>query len=247
MRKILKSRAFISLLSLLFILTVLFPPILPAINPQPEPPGIQVYIDGKALTLDTLPILENGRTLVPMRAIFEALGAAVEWNQSSQSVTSTKGNITLSLQIGNTIAQKNGINVPLDVPAKLYNNRTVVPLRFVGEALGANVAWNGETRVVTISSSLQNTTQTPPETTTPTTPDNAIQTPPAEPDAETPGTLVLPHLQTFQLRNFITLSDGRRGIKLTNGKIYPLIKPEEFDLLKKMTPKVPTVMPASLN
>jgi len=123
-----------------------------AINPQPEPPGIQVFIDGNPLQLDVAPVLEQDRTLVPLRAIFEALGAEVEWDQAQQRVAATKGSLALSLQIGSRKALKNGIQVDLDVPARLLNNRTMVPLRFVGEALGAEVAWDGEKRRIDITS-----------------------------------------------------------------------------------------------
>lgn len=124
-----------------------------AINPQPEPPGkIQVFIDGSPLTMDVAPSLEQGRTLVPLRAIFEALDATVEWNESDQNVTAQKGNMSVRLQIGNNSALKNGMQVMLDVPPRIVNDRTLVPLRFVSESLGAQVDWDGINQKVSITS-----------------------------------------------------------------------------------------------
>jgi len=112
-----------------------------------------VYIDGKKLSFDVAPIIENGRTLVPLRAIFEAMGASVEWNNATRTVTARKGNTNVVLPIGSTQPRVNGQDWPLDVPAKIVQDRTLAPLRFVGEAFGGKVAWNGTTRTVTIASS----------------------------------------------------------------------------------------------
>ena len=92
----------------------------------------------------------NGRTLVPLRAIFEALGASVEWDQSTKTVTSTLDDITVSLSIGSDKLIKNGEEVALDVPAQIMNNRTVVPVRAVSEAFGVTVLWDKETRTVVL-------------------------------------------------------------------------------------------------
>lgn len=123
-----------------------------AIKPQPEPPGIKVFVNGSQLTLDTPPLVVQGRTLLPLRTVFEALGAEVEWDASRQSIAASKGDISLLLYIGNTTALKNGENVILDVPPRIVNDRTLVPLRFVGEALGANVNWDDVARRVNIVS-----------------------------------------------------------------------------------------------
>ncbi|MFZ3048391.1 MAG: stalk domain-containing protein, partial [Desulfatirhabdiaceae bacterium] len=123
-----------------------------AINPQPEPPAeIQVIIDGRTLPLDTSPLIVEDRTLVPVRAIFEALGSTVEWIPDTQSVNAAKGNVTINLQIDNKTAYISGAPKKLDVPAMLYNDRTLVPLRFVGEALGAKVEWNEQNLQVIIT------------------------------------------------------------------------------------------------
>lgn len=110
-----------------------------------------VFLDGKQLSFDVPPTLDNGRTLVPLRGIFEALGAEVQWDGATQTVTATKGNTTIKLTVGGQ-AYKNGQPITLDVPAKIINGRTLVPLRFVSEALGASVKWDGSTQTITIAS-----------------------------------------------------------------------------------------------
>lgn len=98
-----------------------------------------VYVDHQRLYLDVAPVIEKGRTLIPMRKIFERLGVKVDWNQETQTITATKGDIKIELVIGKAQAVVNGKTIVLDVPAKVIDGRTVVPMRFVGETLGAKV------------------------------------------------------------------------------------------------------------
>ncbi len=111
---------------------------------------ITVLLDGNAIEFDVAPIIENDRTLVPLRAIFEALGAQVEWDGENETVTSAKGNNICVLQIGGKMFV-NGVEKELDVPAKIVEDRTLVPLRAVSEAYECKVDWNGDTRTVTIT------------------------------------------------------------------------------------------------
>jgi Copper amine oxidase N-terminal domain. len=113
----------------------------------------KVVLDGKEISFDVPPVIENGRTLVPMRAIFEALGAELYWNNDTQTASAFKGKIAVAVQVGNYYANKNNSPVKLDVPPKIINNRTLIPLRFVSEALGCDVKWDEETMTVTITSS----------------------------------------------------------------------------------------------
>lgn len=113
-----------------------------------------VVLNGQPLTFDVPPTIENGRTLVPLRAIFEPLGAQVQWNGETQIVTATKTGTEIKLIIGGQ-AFMNGQPVNLDVPAKVVEGRTMVPLRFVGEALGCEVGWDGNTQTITIASTVQ--------------------------------------------------------------------------------------------
>jgi hypothetical protein len=111
----------------------------------------KVNINGNQLIFEVDPIVENGRTLVPLRAIFEALGANVSWDGTTQLITATKDETIIKLQIGSQTAYKNNQPVPLDVPPKIVEDRTLVPLRFVSESLGANVKWYGDTQTITIT------------------------------------------------------------------------------------------------
>ncbi|WP_284680425.1 stalk domain-containing protein [Aceticella autotrophica] len=103
--------------------------------------NITVIINGQNVIFDQKPILKNDITLVPMRAFFEALGAKVDWDQSTQTVTGTRDNKTLQLTIGSKIAKVNGKEKELAVEAQLINGHTYIPLRFVGESFGDEVIW----------------------------------------------------------------------------------------------------------
>jgi len=116
---------------------------------------IRVLMDNELLDFeDTDPIMENSRTLVPMRAIFEALGAEVEWDDANKTAIATKNDITISLKIDENIAYINNEPVELDVPAKIKNSRTLVPVRFIAESLNADVAWDDALRSVIINTNL---------------------------------------------------------------------------------------------
>ena len=98
-----------------------------------------IYVNGNALVSENPAVIENDRTLLPLRVIFEALGQQVDWHADDRSITS--GNIWL--QIDNPVATVNGENVNLDVPAKIINDLTYVPLRFIAESLDKDVIWDG--------------------------------------------------------------------------------------------------------
>lgn len=112
---------------------------------------ITVLLNGNVIEFDVAPIIENDRTLVPLRAIFEALGAQVEWDGTTETVISAKGDDTCIFQIGNDKMFVNGEAKTLDVAAKIVDDRTLIPLRAVSEAYNCTVDWNGETRTVTIT------------------------------------------------------------------------------------------------
>ncbi len=113
---------------------------------------INVTINREKIEFDQNPIIISGRTLVPLRKIFESLNAFVEWDDASQSVYAKKGATEISLTIDSNIAKVNGKEILLDVPAKIVNDRTLVPARFVAETLNCNVGWNGDTNTVIINS-----------------------------------------------------------------------------------------------
>ena len=121
---------------------------------------ITVKLDGKNIDFDVAPIIESDRTLVPLRAIFEALGAQVDWDDATKTIISAKGDVNCVLQIGNenmfvsttTDAKTETVVKTLDVPAKIVGDRTLIPLRAVSEAYSCSVGWDGDTRTVTITS-----------------------------------------------------------------------------------------------
>lgn len=113
---------------------------------------IRVLLDGKTLTFDQPPIIQNNRVMVPMRVIFEELGATVHWDSRTNGITATKTGTTVSLVINNSNARINGQVNQLDSPAIIRNGRTLVPIRFVSEALGASVQWDSTNRIVIINS-----------------------------------------------------------------------------------------------
>lgn len=112
---------------------------------------LTVFYNGEKIAFDQVPIIEEGRTLVPLRAIFEKIGAEVSWDGDTQTVTATKDDITVSLTINNTTATKNGETVTLDVPAKIVGGRTLVPVRFISDCFGVEVAWDGVMQRVSLT------------------------------------------------------------------------------------------------
>ncbi|OXM86116.1 stalk domain-containing protein [Paenibacillus rigui] len=112
---------------------------------------VSVRMDGKLQAYEQPPVIRQGSTLAPLRAIFEAMGATVTWDAAAQTATGRKGDTTITLKIGDRQAFKNGKPVELEVPAQLVNGFTVAPARFVGEAFGGDVQWDGKLRTVNIT------------------------------------------------------------------------------------------------
>lgn len=111
-----------------------------------------ITYNGNKVNSDVPPYVKNDRTLAPMRAILEALGMTVSWDQATQTATAVKADIKISVTINSNIALVNGEQKILDVPAEVTNNRTFVPVRFFAEALNMNVDWDGYTKTVIIES-----------------------------------------------------------------------------------------------
>lgn len=123
----------------------------PTDTPTESKDDIKILLDKLILDFsDQNPILEDGRVLVPMRAIFEALGATVEWDEETRTITARKGDTIITLQIGKNEIVKNGETVELDTKAQIMNDRTLVPLRAVSKSFDNKVEWNGEEQTVTI-------------------------------------------------------------------------------------------------
>ncbi|MCM3733441.1 copper amine oxidase N-terminal domain-containing protein [Fictibacillus nanhaiensis] len=113
---------------------------------------IKVQVHGSLLTFDVQPYMENNRVLVPLRGVFEKLGGEVIWDNKAQAVTVKHSGGTVYLKLNSKNVQINGVQKTIDVPAKLKNGRTFVPLRFVGEAMGAAVDWSANYQTVYIFS-----------------------------------------------------------------------------------------------
>lgn len=112
---------------------------------------IRVTVNGDPVQFESIgPQQVEGRVLVPVRGVLEKLGANVSWLPSEQRVIAGNGNMDIQLRIGERQAVVNGNPVRLDVPAQTIAGSTMVPLRFLGEALGADVRWNEETSTVRI-------------------------------------------------------------------------------------------------
>ena len=113
--------------------------------------GLDVKINGSEIVFtDQQPIIKNNRVLVPMRKIFEELGAEVSWDEASQTVKASKDGTVISLQIGKNEITKNGVISVLDTEAQILNDRTLVPIRAISESFGNEVTWNAETKTVEI-------------------------------------------------------------------------------------------------
>ncbi len=94
----------------------------------------------------------EGRTMVPLRAIFEALGADVVWDKNTRTVLSARNGTLVELGIGSNILVKNGQDIEIDVPAQIMNGRTMVPARAIAESFGVAVEWDKGTRTVLLTS-----------------------------------------------------------------------------------------------
>ncbi len=115
--------------------------------------NVKISVNGSFIdfTGDQPPIIQNGRTLVPFRAVFEKIGAVVDWNEYTKVCTASYNGKTVGIAIDNTAVTVNGkIIAQSDVPAQIINNRTMVPVRVLSENLGLNVAWDNKTKTVSV-------------------------------------------------------------------------------------------------
>lgn len=113
---------------------------------------IRVAFDCRYMDFDVQPQMIQDRVMVPLRGIFEKLGATVDWNENDQTINVSKNDTHVSLQMDQTKATINGNSYDLDVPPTLVDGRTLVPIRFVSEGLGAIVSWNESSKIAFIYS-----------------------------------------------------------------------------------------------
>lgn len=150
MRKKLNTRTTLICTCILTLMLLFSMPVTPAHAAQ----DITVNIDGLKLIADAGPVIINDRTMVPFRAISEALGLEVNWVAQRQAVKVQGDNLAVEMIIGSQTAYVNGKAKTLDSAPIIISSRTMVPLRFIGETFGCTVQWNASTREVNI--------QTPP-------------------------------------------------------------------------------------
>ena len=111
---------------------------------------IRVFADGKEVTFDVPPVIHDGRTLIPLRACAEALGADVEWIAETQTAAIIQFAYSIFITIGEKEYIIDDLPYPIDVPAQIIDGRTLVPVRAISEGFGAKVTWDAETRTVYI-------------------------------------------------------------------------------------------------
>lgn len=124
---------------------------------------ITIEFDGRTVSSEVPPIIVGNRTMVPLRVIFETLGADVSWDAATQTITGRKAGNVISLSIGRSTATVRGTSVSLEQPPQIRDGRTLVPFRFVGEALGARVEWDPTRRIVRIASTPDSRRRAPVE------------------------------------------------------------------------------------
>lgn len=117
-------------------------------NPIMTVNGMEKEIDPG---MGTAPVLQNGRTLLPIRAVMEELGGAVTWDEETQTVVLAMGNSVILLTIDSPTAYLNEEAVVLDTPPVVMNGRTMLPIRFIAESFGIKVGWDESTSTVTLT------------------------------------------------------------------------------------------------
>lgn len=135
--------AFLTVLSLLVVPTLA----------QANAP-IRLIINNVAVQADVPPVIENDRTLVPIRALSEPLGFTVSWDDATETVTLTRGETVIKLTVGKQEALVGDKPVLMDVPAVNRDGRVLIPVRFVSEQLGAKVEWDGTNRTVSVAATV---------------------------------------------------------------------------------------------
>lgn len=132
--------------------------------------AIDIKVNGILLDTTVSPQIVGGRTFVPISDIAKALDTKSNWDSKTKTVTLTKNDNTVEIQIDNPIAKINGIDTKLDSPAKIINGKAMVPVNFIATAFGSNVSWDKQTKTVIISSdtNIQTVTNETKQNTTPT-------------------------------------------------------------------------------
>ena len=150
-----KKKSLLSELLIAGLLITSTPAAAAPMEPYIQGTPVTIHVDGEYLPTDVDPVIENGRTLVPLRAAGEAVGAEVSWDQPTQTATVSKDDMTVSFKLGSITYFVNGESRLTDVPPQMKNNRTMLPIRVLAEAIGANVTWNQNLLDVAITTNGQ--------------------------------------------------------------------------------------------
>ena len=113
---------------------------------------IRVHVNGHILSFDCNPYIENDSTLVGFRSVTEALGASVEWDEKTKTVTAVRGDTVISLTADSNEAYVNGKRYELAAAPEITNDSLMIPVRFISEQLGMKVVWDADTKLITITS-----------------------------------------------------------------------------------------------
>ena len=112
----------------------------------------QMSVNGEVSELDSPPVIRDGRTLVPIRAIVEALDGKVDWDNETKTATlTTDSGDEVKLTVNSKTASYNGSSAELDTPPVIINERTMLPIRFVAESFGYTADWKAEDKSIVIS------------------------------------------------------------------------------------------------
>lgn len=112
--------------------------------------NIEVFVDSTNIKFDVKPVIINGSTMVPLRAIFESLGATIEWDNATKTIFATRNNTSIVLPVYSSIMLVNDSEIILNEAATIINGRTLVPVRAISEAFGCQVGWDSKTKIVSI-------------------------------------------------------------------------------------------------
>ena len=162
---------------------------------------VRLALDGTEIKFgvkDVPPVIIKGRTLIPARALFEAMGGTVNWDNDTQSVNIKVNDSIVQLVIGSDVATVNGVDKKLEVPAMIidpdgdYYGSTMIPVRFTAESIGCGVSWEDATRSVLATS---------PKIETPVVTDPAINVPVTNPTDSTSGSAIIDHSRTLDTLN----------------------------------------------
>ena len=114
---------------------------------------VTVMVDNETVEFDQNPVIIEGHTLVPVRAVFEKAGAEVMWDQPTQTATISRGDYVVTIKYGESVMYKNGTAIALEQPADVINNRTMIPVRAIAEAMDFSVTWDGHHSLILVSTS----------------------------------------------------------------------------------------------